>query len=148
MFNISRLRLDAGLHAPRIWSLNVPPRLKELLWKDITGSLPIRTTWSSRMDLGRLCCCSSPMTLVHIWSRCRTHDLTPLFTVLQMRLLGLFDKHAKSSSGQTTRWNHPWYPLLVLKELESKVLVRKKNHKILKSQARMDDWLISLVSVD
>ena len=63
------------------------------------------------MEHGHTCSCSTEMTLTHIWSSCRSHNLTPLLQELQDHLPALPDS--------APAWSHPWYPLLALKELES-----------------------------
>jgi len=83
------IALDAGLHAPRVWKLNIPTRLRELLWKDITRSLPIGATWFGTMERGRTCSCGAELTLLHVWTSCETHDLTPLLQTLRDRLPAL-----------------------------------------------------------
>ena len=115
------LALDAGLHAPWVWKLNIPPRLRELLWKDVTGSLPIGATWFGNMECGRTCGCSAELTLTHIWSSCRSHNLAPLMQELWAHLPALPDS--------APAWTHPWYPLLALRELESARQVSKKAAK-------------------
>jgi len=115
------LTLDTGLHAPCMWKLNIPPRLWELLWKDITGSLPIGPTWFGNMERGCTCSCGTEMTLTHIWSSCRSHNLTPL-------LQELWD-HLPALPSSAPAWTHPWYPLLALQELESTCRVGKKAAK-------------------
>ena len=64
------LTLDTGLHAPRVWKLNIPPRLCKLLWKDMTGSLPIGPSWFGNMEHGRTCSYGMTMTLTHVWTSC------------------------------------------------------------------------------
>ena len=116
--NMTGITLDAGLHAPHMWKLNIPTCLRELLWKDIIGSLPIGATWFGNMERGRTCSCSTEMTLTHVWSSCHSHNLAPLLQELQDHLPALPDS--------APAWTHPWYPLLALRELESAQRVGKK----------------------
>jgi len=89
LLEMAGITLDAGLHAPRMWKLNIPTRLRELLWKDITRSLPIGATWFGTMECGRTCSCGTELTLLHVWTSCATHDLTPLLQTLRDRLPAL-----------------------------------------------------------
>jgi len=126
--------LDAGLHAPRVWKLNVPTRLQELLWKDITRSLPIGTTWFGTMERGRTCSCGAELSLTHIWTGCDTHNLTPLLQTLRDRLPAL--------PPAAPAWAHPWYPLLALREMESARRVGKKAAKELRKSWPDREWAI------
>jgi len=119
-----------------VWKLNIPPRLWELLWKDITGSLPIGATWFGNMERGHTCSCGAETTLTHIWSSCRSHNLTPLLQELRDHLLALPDS--------APAWTHPWYPLLALKELESAQQVGKKAAKELRKSRPHREWAIGL----
>ena len=128
------LTMDAGLHAPRVWKLNIPTRLRELLWKDITSSLPIGATWFSNMECGRTCSCGAEMTLTHVWTSCDAHDLTPLLQVLR--------DHLPTLPASALAWTHPWYPLLALRELESARRVGKKAAKELRRSRPKQEWAI------
>jgi len=110
LLDMTGTALDTGLHAPRVWKLNIPTRLRELLWKDMTRSLPIGATWFGPMERGRMCSCGAELTLTHVWTSCDTHDLAPLLQTLRDRLPAL--------PPAAPAWTHPWYPLLALWELE------------------------------
>jgi len=124
LLEMTGIALDAGLHTPRVWKLNIPTRLRELLWKDITKSLPIGATWFGPLERGRTCSCGDELTLLHVWTSCATHDLTPLLQTLRDRLLAL--------PPAAPAWTHPWYPLLALRELENARRVGKKAAKELR----------------
>jgi len=134
MLGMSGLTLDARLHAPHVWKLNVPPRLRKLLWKDMTGSLPIGHSWHGNMEQGRTCQCSTTLSLTHVWTGCRLHALLPLIHELQ--------SHLPAPPGWAPPWGHPWFPLLALKELESTCLVGKKEAKRLKANRPDREWVI------
>ena len=38
-------RVDLGVHFRRLWRLNCPPGLKDLLWRSVTSALPIGSSW-------------------------------------------------------------------------------------------------------
>ena len=126
--------LDAGLHAPRVRKLNIPTRLQELLWKDMTRSLPIRATWFGTMECGRTCSCGAKLTLLHVWTSCATHDLAPLLQTLRDRLPALPPAPPAGT--------HPWYPLLALRELENARRVGKKAAKELRRSQPKREWAI------
>ena len=50
--------LDVAHHIPNIWVINIPVQLKELLWKEINGSLPLGNAWTSKIKLGQTCPCN------------------------------------------------------------------------------------------
>jgi len=134
LLEMTGIALDAGLHTPHVWKLNIPTRLRELLWKDMTRSLPIRATWFGTMERGRTCSCGAELTLLHIWTSCATHDLTPLLQTLRDRLPAL--------PPAAPSWTRPWYPLLALRELESARRVGKKAAKELRKSWPEREWAI------
>jgi len=136
LLEMTGIALDAGLHAPRVWKLNIPTRLRELLWKDMTRSLPIGATWFGPLERGRTCSCGAELTLLHIWTSCATHDLTPLLQTLRDRLPAL--------PPAAPAWTHPWYPLLALRELENVRRVGKKAVKELRKSRPEREWAIGL----
>jgi len=134
LLEMTGIALDAGLHAPRVWKLNIPTRLRELLWKDMTRSLPIGATWFGPLERGHACSCGAELTLLHVWTSCATHDLTPLLQTLRDRLPAL--------PPATPAWTHPWYPLLALRELENAWWVGKKAAKELRKSRPEREWAI------
>jgi len=135
------LEMDAGLNAHRVWSLTLPPKLKELLWKEMTGSLPLGALWYGAMDLGRLCSCRAELSLLHIWTGCHHHHVTPLLDTLSRHVAALCPLHP-SHTEDLRSWGHPWFPLLVLKELENKRFVGKTRAKSLKASRADREWAI------
>jgi len=134
LLEMTGIALDAGLHAPCVWKLNIPTRLRELLWKDMTRSLPIGATWFGPLERGRTCSCGAELTLLHVWTSCATHDLTPLLQTLRDRLPAL--------PPAAPAWTHPWYPLLALRELENARWVSKKAAKELRKSRPERMWAI------
>ena len=134
LLEMTGIALDAGLHASRMWKLNIPTCLRELLWKDMTRSLLIGATWFGAMERGRMCSCGTELSLTHIWTGCDTHDLTPLLQTLRDRLPAL--------PPAAPAWTHPWYPLLALRELESARRVGKKAAKELCKSWSECKWAI------
>jgi len=134
LLDMTGTALDTGLHAPRMWKLNIPTRLRELLWKDMTRSLPIGATWFGPMEHGRTCSCGAKLTLTHVWTSCNTHDLAPLLQTLRDRLPAL--------PPAAPAWTHPWYPLLALPELECARWVGKKAAKELRKSRPEHEWAI------
>jgi len=134
LLEMTGITLDAGLHAPRVWKLNIPTRLRELLWKDMTRSLPIGATWFGPLERGRTCSCGAILTLLHVWTSCATHDLTPLLQTLR--------DHLPALPPTAPAWTHPWYPLLALRELENARRVGKKAAKELRKSRPEREWAI------
>jgi len=134
--------LDAGVAFPHLWSLNVPPRLKELLWKETTGSLPLGASWFGPMDLGRICLCGSVLSLHHVWSGCRHHNISHLLLTLACHIESISYPYHDLPTTRITSWGHPWFPLLALKELENSRIVGKKAAKHLKASRPEREWAI------
>ena len=139
MFYIS---LDPGLLVHRIWNMDVHPRLKELLWKDITGSLPLGSSWRGRLQLGCSCSCGSELTLLHIWSGCPDHIITPLVEIVHSHISSLQGHSASLLSLNIWLWSHPWFPLLALRELENSRRLGKPTSKTLKSTRPEREWAV------
>ena len=60
--------LDVTHHIPNIWTINIPTQLRDLLWKEINGSLPLGNTWTSRIKLGQTCPCNGTVVEYrHVW---------------------------------------------------------------------------------
>jgi len=135
--------LDAGLCGSKLWTINIPSSLHELLWKEITGSLPLGVSWYGDMTLGRTCRCGCQMSLDHIWSGCDSYDMSTLLTTL-------WDFIMCSSPGQPLmitkdpcRWGHSlWHPLLALGTLEKPPCVNKKLAKKLKVSHSEREWVV------
>src|SRR6266436_7733760 len=68
------LYLDIIRHIPLVWCLDIPSGLKELLYKCMSGSLPLGRSWHGKSLLGKVCHCGSAMLLEHIWSSCLSYN--------------------------------------------------------------------------
>ncbi len=64
--------MDVTHHIPNLWKINIPTQLRELLWKEINGSLPLGCAWASKVKWGQLCPCNEhELTMQHVWVRPR-----------------------------------------------------------------------------
>ena len=112
--------LDAGPHGPRLWIINIPSGLRELLWKHITGSLPLGESWYGDMALGRTCRCGTSLSLDHMWQGCSKYDMSPLLDILSCFIRGLTpDRGVLTVTEDPLKWGGGclWSPLLALKTL-------------------------------
>ena len=78
--------VDLGVHFRRLWRLNCPPGLKDLLWRLVTSALPIGTSWYGR-DVGlQFCPCSdpTPLDLFHVFRGCSHFPIQRLYTDVTM----------------------------------------------------------------
>lgn len=136
--------LDTRLHTPQVWSIYVPTRLKELLWKDMTNSLPLGTTWHGSMQLGRTCRCGAPVSLNHIWTSCTKYNMLPLHQTLRNHISTITSTTMLSWTEDPLQWpDNPWFPLLALRTLERHPCVSKKAAKKLKQTRPECKWAIS-----
>ena len=110
--------LDISHHIPNIWKINVPPQLRELLWKCIHNSLPLGRSWASKFRPGQhcpcnnsvisyahiwhrphceetsglravCCCCSDYLSIAHIWIGCSEYNMDPFRTLLHKKICSL-----------------------------------------------------------
>ena len=133
--------VDLLRHFQSLWTINIPPGLRELLWKYAAGSLPLGHRWHGTSDLGRTCRCGSPMSLSHVWAGCPAHDLTPLFDLLdsKMRLL----EYGTLTSLWPSDWPAPfWFPLIALKPLESLPSIPVRVRRRLGKSRRAREWAL------
>ena len=114
-------RMDLGVHFRRLWCLNCPPSLKDLLWRLVTGALPIGTGWYG-WDIGlQFCPCGdpAPLDLFHVFRGCSHFPVQCLYAdVLWPALLATHDGRLWHKSLDPDCWYHGWwFPLLCLKRL-------------------------------
>jgi len=115
-----------------IWKINVPKGLKELLWKESSGSLPLGAHWHGKSPLGNECRCGRETTLTHIWEGCVCYNMWPLKEVMldSLPVLGVGGHRVLDVAA----WPPPfWFPLLCLKQLEKPLNLSKKERRALKN---------------
>ena len=113
--------VDLGIHFCRLWRLNCPPGLKDLLWRSVTGALPIGSGWYGH-DLGlQFCPCGdpAPLDLFHIFRGCSHFPVQRLYTdVLWPALLATHGGKLWHKSLDPDCWYRGWwFPILCLKRL-------------------------------
>ena len=114
-------RVDLGVHFCRLWRLNCPPGLKDLIWRSVTGALPIGSSWYGR-DIGlQFCPCGdpAPLDLFHVFHGCSHFPVQQLYTdVLWPALLATHNGELWHKSLDPDSWYRGWwFPLLCLKRL-------------------------------
>ena len=133
--------IDLLRHFQSLWTVNIPPSLRKLLWKYAAGSLPLGHCWHGTSDLGRTCHCGSAMSLSHVWAGCPAHDLTPLFNLLNTRMQLLESGSMKSL--WPCDWPAPfWFLLIALKPLESLSSIPVRTHCRLGKSRKAREWAI------
>ena len=143
MLRVFGHHLDTGTHLGALWSTNIPSSLKELLWKEVTRSLPLSPTWFSDMALGHNCCCGALQSLTHIWHGCPMYNLTPLLRIVQNHILPSPDQPLTMSEDPAL-WGHPWFLLVTLHSLEHSPHVSKKPAKRLQLSCPEWEWAIGM----
>lgn len=119
IYDIFGHHLDAGLHSSNVWKINVPSSLCELLWKEITSSLPLGSLWNSSMALGHHCHCGSIVSLDHMWSGCDTYDMAPLLSELHSHIKKVSGWDILLLTKNPLQWQSAyWQSLLALHSLE------------------------------
>jgi len=115
------VELDILTHFCSLWMANVPTGLKELLWKTSSGSLPLGHRWYG-----------TEMSLPHVWAGCTAYDLTPLRDALLDHLPSLCPGDYRTLDFD--KWPSPfWFPLIILKPLEKRLMVSKPQAALLRS---------------
>ena len=130
----------------KVWQLNIPEGLKEVLWKEMNSALVIGHRYHGVSDMGRFCRCRAELSLGHIFTSCTDYGqqglMSQLITDLQKVGPALTYKMLRPDEWGVSGW----YPLLALSALEvdavcpSKAL--KKPNKAMKDTRPMREWLI------
>jgi len=142
--------LDPGNHIKKVWSINVPEGLKEVLWKEMNGALVLghryHGTKRTKSDMGCVCPCSKEMSLGHVLLGCATYDLQLLFAVLRDALAVISPRSSFRTLHPDEWGSSPWYPILALQALEEMALPifkgQKKVLSTLKQSRPKREWLI------
>ena len=139
-----RVQVDLGPKLPYLWRLNVPPGLKELLWKSLFNALPLGTSWRSHLSIGLdYCPCGdpAPLTLFHIFSGCSYFPICPLYSGVLFPALWSASSCMKHLSNNPIRWHQQWwFPLLAFKELAASAPDRKSRSALVRS-VRPREWI-------
>ena len=159
--------IDINLHCHCVWKLNCPIGLREILWKDITSSLPLGPlSWvGKRADL-TVCPCgisshpdlnpddddywltppppspsTTPLSLTHIFSGCSYFSIGPLYDSILCPLLSASSPGVWHKSLDPTLWHtRDWFPLLCFRHL-AESLTSKKKKAILRHSVRQQEWI-------
>ena len=163
--------LDITHHIPNIWVLNVPAQLKELLWKEINGSLPLGNMWTSKVKLGQTCpcngetieyrhvwisprcehtnglraikCrCSTTVSLAHIWKGCSRYDMSPFREVARKLIKKVV--YLDTPTTDLDRWmsGDMWFPLIALRSLERGPTYDDLTKRILGPSRKAREWIM------
>ena len=163
--------LDVTCHIPNIWIINTPVQLKELLWKEINGSLPLGNAWTSKVKLGQACPCNgsiieyrhvwiSPrcehtvglrvikcrcgvtVSLAHIWKGCSQYDMSPFREVARKLIKKVI--YLDTPTTDPDRWmsGDMWFPLIALKSLEKGPTYDETTRRILGPLRKAQEWIM------
>ena len=163
--------MDVTHHIPNIWKINVPQQLKELLWKEINGSLPLGHSWTSRVRLGQLCPCNnnvvdyrhvwiSPrcdatnglravhcrcgatVSLAHIWKGCTSYDMSPFRETARTLIKKIV--YLDTPTTDPDRWmsGDMWFPLISLKSLEHGPAYEEQQRRVLGPSRKAREWIM------
>ena len=159
--------IDINLHCRRIWNLNCPVSLQELLWKDLTGSLPIGPlSWIGKHADLTVCPCgippppdygladdeywmpppppspsTTPLSLTHIFSGCSYFPIDPLYDSILCPLLAASSPGVWHKSLDPSLWHsRDWFPLLCFHRITD-TLTSKKKRAILCHSVRQCEWI-------
>ena len=151
--------------------INIPVQLKELLWKEINGSLPLGNTWTSKVKLGQVCPCNggvieyrhvwiSPrcehtnglraikcrcgatVSLAHVWKGCPQYDMSPFREVARKLIKKVV--YLDTPTTDPDRWmsGDMWFPLIALKSLERGPTYDEATRKILGPSRKAREWIM------
>ncbi len=161
--------LDVTHHIPNLWKVNIPTQLRELLWKEINGSLPLGCAWASKVKWGQLCPCNKRvlnmhhvwvwprceltnglranhcrcghnLSLAHIWKGCPSYDMEPFFSLLRKKFRSLVYLDSPTTNPDVWLSGDMWFPLLSLCSLELGPEVSDLNRKILGHSRKAREW--------
>jgi len=119
MFGLFGKVLDAGMYISKIWSVNIPTGLREVLWKDALGSLPFYCPGWVSVKSSFTCSCGVRLSLSHILTGCSSYDLSPLSASLAERMRVVSPPLFGLRSLRPDEWfPSPWFPLIALKAVE------------------------------
>ena len=135
------VRLNITRHLHRLWSVNIPPGLKDLLWRVMSGSLPLGRSWHGASTMGKVCLCGSPMSAPHIWVGCSSYRLAPLFDLLHKKIRLLCPGPYRTLFPD--EWGSPlWYPIFILQPLESHLPAPQESRRLLGDSCGHREWAI------
>ena len=163
--------LDVTHHIPNIWVINVPVQLKELLWKEIHGSLPLGNTWTSKVKLGQVCPCNGGMveyrhvwisprcehtnglqavkcrcgatvSLAHIWKGCSQYDMSPFREVARKLIKKIVYLDTLTTDPDQWMSGDMWFPLIALKSLEKGPTYNEATRRILGPSRKAREWIM------
>jgi RNase H len=133
------VRIEKSRFFSRLWTINVPPTLRDILWRLSHDSIPLGHHFRGP-DPGKRCRCGSEMSLPHIWVSCPAYDLQALSDATNAYISnsrpGVFVTH--DTVDDRTDF---WYPLLALQELETEMYSGKRRKVLCKSRPTRE-WAI------
>ena len=145
--------IDINLHCHHIWKLNCPIGLCEILWKDLTSSLPLSTlSWKGQHADLTVCPCgisvppnygpgddkywltppppspsTIPLDLLHIFSGCSYFPIGPLYDSVLCPLLTMSSLGIWHKSLNPSLWpSKEWFPILCFRRLADTLTSKKK----------------------
>ena len=163
--------MDVTHHIPNIWKINVPHQLRELLWKEINGSLPLGNSWTTRIQIGQPCPCNnatidyrhvwvSPrckttnglraikcrcgatVSLAHIWKGCTSYDMSPFRETARALIKKVVYLDAPTTDPDRWMSGDMWFPLISLRTLEHGPAYDERERKILGPSRKAREWIM------
>ena len=159
--------IDINLHCHRIWKLNCPVGFREILWKDLTGSLPLGPlSWKGKHADLTVCPCgislppvygpaddeywltppppspsTTPLSLTHIFSGCSYFPIGPLYNSVLCPLLTASSPGVWHKSLDPSLWHsRDWFPLLCFRCI-AETLTSKKKRATLCHSTHQREWI-------
>ena len=122
MFRSFGTRVDLGERIRYIWKANIPPGLRELLWKVFVGALPLGSSWKSKRVSGLdFCPCGlvEPLSIFHVFSGCSFFPVARLYDdVLSPALSAAAPDNGGHASVDPSCWYGLWwFPVLCFRPL-------------------------------
>ena len=138
-------KVDLGDCLSRLWKINAPTGLKELLWKSVHDAVPLGLKWggSAEMELTYCACgATAPLDLLHIFSGCHIFPIGTLYNdTLSPALHEASGKRGSSLSVDPNRWFRCWwFPLLCFKRLD-KMEKNAKTRRLLRKSVSRREWI-------
>ena len=138
-------KVDIGKYLPRLWKINAPTGLKELLWKSIHDAVPLGLKWGGDADMElTYCACghTAPLDLLHIFSGCPAFPISALYDdTLSPALHEASGKRGSCLSVDPCRWfRRWWFPLLCFKRLDGEEK-NIKTRRLLRKSVNRREWI-------
>jgi ribonuclease HI len=131
------IRIEKSRYFSRLWTINVPPSLRDILWRHAHNAIPLGAPFRGP-DLGKTCRCGAVLSLPHMWQSCPAYDLLPLQDATNAHIISLRPGAYSDHDCVENRIGF-WYPLVALQEIETE-LYSGRHRKVFSKSRAAHEW--------